>query len=117
MPKRSNYRMVDEDDPQFVRFWNAYPKRVAKKEARQAWAVLSPSPETVDRMLRTLDWQCRQPNWIRDGGQFIPYPASWLRAERWDDEPVGVPMLDERTAHTWAAAAEFIKGGGGHGTH
>ena len=98
MPKpRSTYRMVGDDDPQFARFWDAYPKRVAKKEARKAWEQLQPTPETVDQMLETLSWQCLQPDWLRDGGQFIPYPASWLRAERWTDEPVSVPNLSPRT--------------------
>lgn len=86
MAKRSGYRMVNENDPQWCRFWAAFPKRVAKKEARQAWATLNPDARTVDRMLETLAWQVRQPAWVKDGGAFIPYPASWLRAERWTDE-------------------------------
>ena len=24
---------------------------------------------------------------MRDNGQFIPHPATWLNQERWDDEP------------------------------
>jgi hypothetical protein len=76
--------MVPEDDPSWMRFWDEYPLRVAKKDARKAWAELEPSPELVDRMLETLAWQV--PKWARDG-YGTPYPASWLRAERWTDEP------------------------------
>lgn len=91
MGKRDQCQLVPEDDPDFARFWAKYPKRVAKKEARRAWAQLKPTPATVDRMLETLEWQSQQPAWMRDGGQYIPYPASWLRAERWTDEaPVAV---------------------------
>ena len=75
--------MVSEDDPLWVQFWAAYPRRVAKKDARRAWALLQPTRETVDKMLVTLEWQQRAwSNW-----DYIPYPASWLRAERWTDEP------------------------------
>jgi hypothetical protein len=76
--------MVSEDDPQWVKFWNRFPLRVAKKEARTAWAALDPDPALVDRMVRTLDWQV--PMWATQG-YGTPYPASWLRAERWTDEP------------------------------
>lgn len=83
MGKRSGYVMVPEDDPQWLRFWTAYPLRNAKKEARKAWLEIAPTPELVDRMVETLTWQ--EAFWARTGyGR--PYPASWLRAARWEDE-------------------------------
>lgn len=93
---RSGYVLVDENDPRWLRFWRAFPKHVAKKEARRAWAQLAPDAETVDRMLATLAWQAQQPEWTKDGGQYIPYPASWLRAERWDDERATVTAISPR---------------------
>lgn len=111
MPKkRAHYRMVEDDDPHFARFWNAYPKRVAKKDARKAWADLDPNPATVDRMLIALAWQCQQPAWTKDDGQYVPYPASWLRAERWDDE---APKLARQTQAGAAAMTvlETLLGG------
>ena len=30
--------------------------------------------------------QAQWPDWTRDGGQFIPHPATWLTGERWADE-------------------------------
>ena len=86
MGKRSSWLMVDEDDPQWLRFWNAYPKRVSKKNARQAWATLNPSPTLVDTMIEALAWQSQQPQWLKDGGQYAPFPATWLNGEKWDDE-------------------------------
>jgi hypothetical protein len=85
--KRSDYRMVDEADPQWVRFWNAYPKRCSKKEARKAWLEVDPTSAQVDQMVEALAWQSQQPQWLKDDGQFIPYPASYLRGEKWTDEP------------------------------
>lgn len=93
MGKRDSKPMVAEDDPGFSRFWHCYPKRVSKKDARIAWAKLNPSAALVDRMVETLAWQCRQPDWVKDGGQYVPFPASWIRAERWTDEPPAVPQV------------------------
>ena len=77
--------MVEENDPQWQRFWNAYPHRVAKKDARKAWFDLNPSPEVVDRIVAALTWQAAE--WAKKADWYTPpYPASWLRAERWTDE-------------------------------
>lgn len=78
--------MVAEDDPLFVQFWERFPRRVAKKDARIAWAALNPSPEIVARMVMTLTWQATSADWLRDGGRYVPYPASWIRGQRWQDE-------------------------------
>ena len=72
------------DDGGFGEFWRHYPRKVAKAEARKAWARMLPP---VDKILEALKWQKGQEQWQRDGGQFIPYPASYLRGERWEDSP------------------------------
>ena len=77
--------------PLFDRFWGAYPRKVSKADARKAFAKLNPDGELVEAMLRALDWQKRLPEWTKDGGQFIPSPATWLNARRWEDEPEGSP--------------------------
>jgi hypothetical protein len=71
----------------FDLFWSKYPRRTAKAEARKAWAKLNPSQELVALILMALDWQREQPSWTKDDGQYIPHPATWLRGERWEDEP------------------------------
>ena len=87
MPKRTHFVMVSEDDPSWIRFWNAYEKRSSKKDARKAWAELNPSPELVDQICTALAWQFRQPNWVKENHSFAPLPATYLRGERWTDEP------------------------------
>lgn len=109
MGKRDQYQLVPENDPNFARFWDAYPKRVAKKDARKAWLDLNPAEAMVDQMIATLRWQSRQPAWLKDGGAFIPYPASWIRSERWTDEPIAIPAMTGRTSRTLAAAAEIFR--------
>jgi len=31
--------------------------------------------------------------WQRDGGQFIPHPATWLNGRRWEDQPPEAPTV------------------------
>ena len=77
--------------PLFDRFLFSYPHKVSKADARKAFAKLNPDTELVEAMLRALDWQKRLPAGTKDGGQFIPYPATWLNARRWEDEQEGSP--------------------------
>ena len=83
----------------FDLFWAAYPRRVGKGDARRVWNKLRPSPAFVQQILAALSWQVLQTSWTKDGGQYIPYPATYLRQERWDDEP----MIDPRQAARDAA--------------
>lgn len=75
------------EKPSFNDFYQAYPKRQARGKAEQAWKKINPSQETFMRMIKALEWQCKQPDWLKDNGQYIPLPASWLNGKRWLDEP------------------------------
>lgn len=85
------------DEPEgFSRFWAAYPRRVAKGEARKAWTKLKPDAALLETMLKALEWQRKE--W--DDPRYIPHPATWIRAERYADErytpTVSVQSLDWR---------------------
>lgn len=73
-------------DVSFSQFWALYPRREAKKDARKAWEQLRPSDAVVTEILTALAWQVEKPQWLKDNGQYIPLPASWIRGERWTDE-------------------------------
>jgi hypothetical protein len=70
----------------FAEFWAAYPKKVAKPAAAKAFAKLAPSPELLATILAAIAKQARSEQWTKDGGQFVPHPASWLNQQRWLDE-------------------------------
>jgi hypothetical protein len=70
----------------FDRFWNAYPRRVGKQAAQKAWAKIKPDAALVDQMLAAIVAQQAGADWRREGGEFIPHPASWLNGGRWLDE-------------------------------
>lgn len=77
---------ADPDWTLFDRFWSAYPKKKGKEDARKAWKKLNPDLELCCIMSAALDRDKRSHAWQKKGGEFIPYPASWLRGRRWEDE-------------------------------
>lgn len=79
------------DDGLFDEFWAAYPKHVAKQPARRAFERLKPDRALLDKMLAALQWQKQTESWQRDSGRYVPNPATWLNARRWEDEPEGSP--------------------------
>lgn len=70
----------------FSEFWAAYPRKQAKVDAVKAWKKLSPSPDLVTRIITSVQHACDSPAWRKDGGQFIPYPATYINGRRWEDE-------------------------------
>lgn len=71
----------------FEKFWNAYPRKVGKGAAEKAFIKYKPDDSLFDRMLSALSAQKRSEQWHKDGGKFIPYPATWLNQRRWEDAP------------------------------
>lgn len=92
-------------DPEgFSNFWQQYPKKVAKPQALKAWSKIKPTGQTLADLMAGLERQKDSADWQKDGGQFIPYPASWLNGKRWLDEtqPAAVPMQDRNSVFAGA---------------
>lgn len=70
----------------FCIFWDAFPKKVGKTAAEKAFKKIQPSAELLQKMLEAIKAQKQSEQWARDGGQFIPHPATWLNRGQWDDE-------------------------------
>jgi hypothetical protein len=87
----------------FDRFWAAYPRKTGKDAARKAWNKLKPSEALLEQMLAALAWQVQQPDWLKDGGQFVPHPSTWLNQGRWQDEPREQPQMSERNVRSFGA--------------
>jgi len=69
----------------FDAFWKAYPRKVGRLAAQHAWAKLPPTP-SLGEILSALSVQSKSKSWQRDGGRYIPHPATWLNQGRWMDE-------------------------------
>ena len=82
---------MEQPPDHFERFWAVYPRRDAKKDARKAWTQIG-GDQHVEAILTALGWQAAQ--WTER--QFTPLPATYLRGERWDDEPPEArPMISK----------------------
>ena len=76
----------NESFEHFISFWKAYPRRQAKRAAMQAWSKLDTSNGTLELILSSIERQKKSEQWQKDGGKFIPLPATWLNGKRWEDE-------------------------------
>lgn len=70
----------------FDLFWEIYPRRQKKGDAVKAWAQTETIRPPIEEILAAIHEQQRSEQWRKDGGQFIPLPATWLRAWQWADE-------------------------------
>lgn len=89
----------------FDAFWSAYPKKKNKEDARKAFAKVKAPVETL---LAAIAAQKKSEAWTKDKGQFIPYPATWLRCGAWEDElEASESEVPPRPQTRWIATGEF----------
>lgn len=75
----------------FDTFWKHYPKKKNKGDAEKAWKKIKQPAETLRLILAALRWQTTSHDWTKQGGQFIPYPATYLNAKSWEDQQSSTP--------------------------
>lgn len=97
-------------DDGFEEFWITYPRKKSRADAEKAWRKLAPSPELRQRIYASVAAQRGSVDWTKDGGQFIPYPATWLNGHRWEDALSSeAPAMGSRTAALAAADAQLLR--------
>ena len=74
----------EERDKQFDAFWSVYPRKVGKGAARKAFDKIPKS--AWPKLVPAVEQQKQSTQWRRDGGQYVPHPATWLNQGRWEDE-------------------------------
>jgi hypothetical protein len=73
--------------PEFLTFWEAYPKKTGKGEAWKSWQKLRPSKSLAEKITAAVRQQAASNKaWKREEGRFIPNPATFLNQRRWEDE-------------------------------
>jgi len=80
-----NLSPVETTGGAFDTFWEAYPKKLSKKDALRAWKKVGDSK--LSEVLASLEVWKKTADWHKDGGQFIPYPATWLNKGLWRENP------------------------------
>lgn len=82
--------IVPEYELFFTEFWKAYPNKKAKQAAAKAWKRLKPDRALFDVIMQALEAAKHSDQWSRDGGRYIPYPATWINGQRWEDQDAEV---------------------------
>lgn len=77
---------IIEEDPEFSAFWRAYPRKIAKGDARKAWKQTEGIRPALQAVLGAIACARHTEQWRLGEGKWIPYPATWLRGERWADQ-------------------------------
>lgn len=83
------HRDSDAYTPEFEEFWQAYPRKKDKRAAWKAWkaALKRADPEAI---INAAKAEARRPCELK----FRKYPASWLNADAWEDEPDQQPAAN-----------------------
>lgn len=88
--------------PGFDEFWSQFPKKKSKGAAAKAWAKLRCN-SILPKILAGLRLAKASHDWTKDGGQYIPNPATWLNATGWEDDP---STWVKAPASKWEQAAD-----------
>lgn len=94
-------------DEEFDAFWDAYPRKVGKQDARRVWDQQrrKTSPDAIrDGAVRYRDDPNRE-------DQFTAHPTTWLRRGGWDDDPLpakAAPAVRSTTDERVAQAASLM---------
>jgi hypothetical protein len=87
-------------DAEFEVFWNAYPRKVGKKAAQKAFQNAQDRPR-IDDLVEAIHRARDSSQWLKDGGQFIPHPSTWLNRGGWADEPVKIESAFKRSMNSF----------------
>jgi hypothetical protein len=96
----------------FEQFWKVYPKKKSKGDAEKAWKVIAPDEALLQRMGDGLSKAVCSIDWCKEGGKYIPYPATWLRDKGWEDDytiPAAATKFDEKTMRNIAVLKRWLE--------
>jgi len=79
--KRIKPKEITAESPEFVEFWQAYPKRRDKVSAVKAWNKIAPDFATQKRIIDQVKVRYRDTDM-----QYIPLPSTYLNKRLFEDE-------------------------------
>jgi hypothetical protein len=80
VPRRKRSPAAPVVSVAFAKFWEAYPRKVAKGAALKAW----PGDDMLPAILAALEWQA--PEFRSRPADKVPHAGTWLNGKRWEDE-------------------------------
>jgi hypothetical protein len=103
--KNKKKKLIEYSDA-FNQFWESYPKKRSKAVAWISFDAIDPGAELLEKMITTIEAFKNSEDWLKDGGQYIPLPSTWLNQERWHDELPEKPEPEE-FENTYVPGREF----------
>jgi hypothetical protein len=88
-------RQIETD---FEKFWQVYPHKVGKGQARRAYRTALRKVDSPDALKVAAERFAESSLAMGREAKFIAHPATWLNGERWLDEPVERPPDSPETA-------------------
>jgi hypothetical protein len=84
---------------------------VGKQEAEKAFRKAFPAGDEHNVTIPAIERHKRSAQWTKDGGQFIPNPATWLNQKRWEDEltPAAVAPSPASNANSTFDVDDFME--------
>lgn len=79
-------KVLSFEETAFNEFWSAYPKKINKKGCFNAFKKINNLKEELPLILASVERNKQSKSWLKDNGQFIPYPTTFINQERWKDE-------------------------------
>lgn len=105
--EKEQRREEEEYIGHFEKFWDQYPKKVAKKEAERAFrAALKKS--SIEKILAALHSYRLQMDGKKP--EYIAHAATWLNGERWNDQAgtdTGLGIVVDMSAFNSPEEVEF----------
>jgi phage replication O-like protein O len=77
----------------FLSFWNSYPRKIGKGKAFESYQKIKQPRPSLKIILDAIEIQNKTDQWKNTS--FIPHPATWLNARRWEDELTPINNTDK----------------------
>jgi hypothetical protein len=105
---RDVVQAIDVEPLFFQEFYAVYPRHVAKQAAEKAFRkAIAQKGVTAGDVIEGARRFAADPNLPE--AQYVPHPASWLNAGRWDDDPLP-PRTGGRAQEKQRAAVALVRG-------
>lgn len=78
----------------FAEFWIVWPRSDSRKSAEAAWAKAAKRADPL-KIVAAASAYANHPH--RPAKQFVPYAATWLNGDRWNDPLPDAPGAERRT--------------------
>lgn len=84
--RKNKPSLKEKKEKDFQKFWQAYPRKIAKAKAKTAFMRLYKEMPNIEELLSILERHKASKQWKQSDGKYIPHATTWLNQQRWEDE-------------------------------